>query len=96
MNVLVCNPNPLQEPPKTSSKMNGRKGSCSAARKHGKCKTCGGGCACIGAGSDGNDGDGIHVDRCHGWDAWGHEAVVDKVGMWNVIGEYGGGVTAED
>ena len=35
-----------------------------------------------------------HVDRCHGWDVWGHEAVVDKVGRWQVIGGHGGGVTA--
>ena len=33
------------------------------------------------------------MDRCHGWDAWGH--VVDEVGTWPVIGEYGGGVTPE-
>ena len=55
------------------------------ARKRGKHETCEGG----------GGGDGIHVDGCHGWDAWGHE--VDEVGMgrWHVIGRHGGGVTPE-
>ena len=35
------------------------------------------------------------MDGCRGWDTWGHEAAVDEVGTWHVIGEYGGGVTAE-
>ena len=73
--------------------MNGQKGSHLAAQKHGECETRGGGCGCIGPDSGGSDGDRIHVDRCHGWDAWGH--VVDEVGRWHVIGGHGGGVTAE-
>ena len=36
------------------------------------------------------------MDGCHGWDAWGHEAGIDEVGIirWSVLGGHGGGVAA--
>ena len=61
------------------------KGSCSAARKHGKCTTCEG---------EGGGGDGVHIDGCCRWDAGGHEAGVGGTGVleWGLgAGGAGGG-----